>query len=278
MPSQDVYWEMCDETSNCSFTFDTQLCNLLDNPEAAESPASTNLFDDDDDDLFSDIVESGVLNTPEVQLIRRQSGKDDTPNKHSSSVDARGKRRTLGPRPHTDNKISSFIQAVKTTPHRLKDKSPRRYQNPVKTPPPVHHVKTPGSKALDLTNNAVRSSLPAKDIPQIPNPVLPSVASPTPHVPNKQPSEPVTAAPPAPPPARTPAPPPAAPPAPPPALPPAPPPAQTPAAPPAEAEPSREMCDMSLWGLPREVLSRYIDLGITHMFPWQAQCLSMSKF
>lgn len=35
--------------------------------------------------------------------------------------------------------------------------------------------------------------------------------------------------------------------------------------------------ELSSWGLPPEVLRRYNELGITHMFEWQAQCLRTGK-
>ena len=38
---------------------------------------------------------------------------------------------------------------------------------------------------------------------------------------------------------------------------------------------TREMCELKQWGLPREVLTRYHEAGITHMFAWQAECLSL---
>ena len=35
--------------------------------------------------------------------------------------------------------------------------------------------------------------------------------------------------------------------------------------------------ELSSWGLPPEVLRRYNELGITHMFEWQADCLRTGK-
>ena len=35
--------------------------------------------------------------------------------------------------------------------------------------------------------------------------------------------------------------------------------------------------ELSSWGLPPEVLRKYNDLGITHMFEWQAECLRTGK-
>ena len=39
---------------------------------------------------------------------------------------------------------------------------------------------------------------------------------------------------------------------------------------------TREMCELARWGLPPGVLSRYHQAGITHMFTWQAECLSLN--
>lgn len=35
--------------------------------------------------------------------------------------------------------------------------------------------------------------------------------------------------------------------------------------------------ELSSWGLPPEVLRKYNELGITHMFEWQAECLRTGK-
>ena len=35
--------------------------------------------------------------------------------------------------------------------------------------------------------------------------------------------------------------------------------------------------ELSSWGLPPEVLRKYNELGITHMFEWQAECLRIGK-
>eukprot|EP00116_Pleurobrachia_bachei_P000092 sb/3460354/ len=36
----------------------------------------------------------------------------------------------------------------------------------------------------------------------------------------------------------------------------------------------REQCELSRWGLPGPILAKYQEMGVTHMFPWQAECLS----
>ena len=35
--------------------------------------------------------------------------------------------------------------------------------------------------------------------------------------------------------------------------------------------------ELSSWGLPPEVLRKYNEMGITHMFEWQAACLQTGK-
>ena len=37
-----------------------------------------------------------------------------------------------------------------------------------------------------------------------------------------------------------------------------------------------DLC-LSSWGLPEPVLTQYHSRGITHMFPWQAECLQMGN-
>lgn len=34
---------------------------------------------------------------------------------------------------------------------------------------------------------------------------------------------------------------------------------------------------LSSWGLPKPVLERYQKHGVTHMFEWQAQCLTVGR-
>ena len=36
---------------------------------------------------------------------------------------------------------------------------------------------------------------------------------------------------------------------------------------------STNQLELSKWGLPPEVLSKYAEKSITHMFKWQAECL-----
>ena len=44
-----------------------------------------------------------------------------------------------------------------------------------------------------------------------------------------------------------------------------------------EVSSSGNPLELSSWGLPPEVLRKYNEMGITHMFEWQAACLQTGK-
>ena len=41
---------------------------------------------------------------------------------------------------------------------------------------------------------------------------------------------------------------------------------------------NEEVCELKKWGLPAAILCRYHEMKITHMFPWQAECLSLGIY
>ena len=283
--------------SLCSFTIDSQLCDILDNPEKfvdvnEESPGSdTNLFDDDDA-LFEDVIKAGALKTPEIHTLKKQVIRNETPNsslytrnpkKDADSKISENKRKVLGCKPHT---ISHFIQTV-TKNGKCSSKKNESYQNPVKKPPGISvrpGLSTNNDSGKDK-GNPVISKFPkevVKDlvIPSNSEQIRATVSGAIPSN-SDQIRATVSAAP------------------------------ETPATATVShngtkqtnsithlkshqssvtpdttdsircqadtAHVTPEMCELSLWGLPSEVLCRYNDLGITHMFSWQAECLSLGK-